>query len=107
MIDRRAGNERRKYPRFAVSIDIEYQDAGGRKRGTLSDISIEGCFVLCPGEVQNGDRIRVYLPISDGMKVQFAGEVVNHFFEIGFALRFLDLGAAQRNFLEQFLATLR
>lgn len=106
MIDRRAGSERRKHPRYAVNIEVEWEIATGRRRGTVSDISLEGCFVLCSGEVENGDRVRIFLPISDGMKVQFAGEVVNHFYEIGFAVSFIDLGAAQRNFLEQFIATL-
>ncbi len=106
MIDRRAGSERRKHPRYAVNIDVEWEHATGRRRGTVSDVSLEGCFVLCAGEVENGDRVRIFLPIGDGMKVQFAGEIVNHFYEIGFAVRFIDLGAAQRNFLEQFIATL-
>ncbi|MBK8811117.1 MAG: PilZ domain-containing protein [Acidobacteria bacterium] len=107
MIDRRAGDDRRKFPRYSVNIEVEWEVAAGRKNGTLSDLSLEGCFVLCSGEVENGDRVRVFLPVSDGMKVQFAGEVVNHFYEIGFAVRFIDLGPAQKNFLENYLATLR
>jgi hypothetical protein len=105
MIDRRGGSERRKHPRHAVSIEIDWESARGRKTGTLSDISLDGCFVLCSGEVENGDRIRVFLPVRDGMKAEFNGEVVNHFYEIGFAVRFIDLGPAQINFLQKYLAT--
>jgi hypothetical protein len=107
MIDRRAGDDRRKFPRFAVNIEVEWEAAAGRKKGTVSDISREGCFVLCAGEVENGDRVRIFLPISDGMKAQFNGEVMNHFFEIGFAVRFNDLGPAQTDFLEKFISTLK
>lgn len=106
MIDRRAGSERRKNPRYAVNIDVEWEDASGRRRGTLSDVSLDGCFVLCSGEVEDGNRVRLFFPIGKGMKVQFEGEVVNHFYEIGFAVRFTDLGPAQTGFLEKFLATL-
>ncbi len=106
MIDRRAGNERRRNPRYAVNIDINWENAEGRHRGTMSDVSVEGCFVLCSGNVGNGDRIRVFLPVGEGMKVQFSGEVVNYVYEIGFAIKFIDLGAAQRDFLEQFINSL-
>lgn len=106
MIDRRAGIERRKWPRYAVNIDINWENSEGRHHGTMSDISVEGCFVLCSGNFENGDRIRVFLPVGEGMKVQFSGEVVNYVYEIGFALKFIDLGAAQRNFLEQFVNSL-
>lgn len=106
MIDRRTGSERRKFPRYAVNIETEWEDARGRKPGTVSDISLDGCFVLCAGEVENGDRVRVFLPVGEGMTVQFSGEVSNHFYEIGFAVRFIDLGAAQTELLSRFLATL-
>lgn len=107
MIDRRTGGDRRELPRFTVNIDIEWENAGGRKKGTISDISLLGCFVLCSGEVENGDKVRIFFPISDGMKVQFIGEVVNHFYEIGFGVRFIDLGEAQKNFLEQYVGMLK
>jgi hypothetical protein len=106
MIDRRTGGERRRNPRFAVSIEIEWESDEGRKRGAISDISVEGCFVLCDGQVENGNRIKIFLPISEGIKVEFFGEVVNHFYEIGFGMRFTGLGASQREFLEQYVAKL-
>ncbi len=105
--DRRSGSERRAIERVVVNIEIDWEGAKGRKPGTISDISIQGCFVLCSGEVEDGENVKVFLPLADGMKVQFWGEVVNHIYEIGFALRFIELSAAQKDFLEKFVDRLR
>ena len=101
--DRRSGSERRKALRYRLIIDLEYEDENGRHSGTLSDISPEGCFILGKGETVDGDAVRVFLPLSDGMKVQFDGTIANHVLEIGFAMRFSDLSASQREFLESFI----
>ena len=105
--DRRTGSDRRQTERFAVQIEIEWEGLIGRKTGTINDISLTGCFVLCSGEVDDGETVKIFLPISDGMKVQFWGEVVNHVIEIGFGARFIELSEAQKDFLEKFVASLR
>lgn len=66
-----------------------------------------GCFVLCSGEVEDGETIKIFFPLSDGRKIQLWGEVVNHVFEIGYAIRFIELSEAQEEFLEVFVDTLR
>ena len=65
----------------------------------MSDVSLDGCFVLSSGDVNDGDPIRLFVPLSDGMKVEFSGRVANHVIEIGFGLRFDKLSAAQRDVL--------
>ncbi|MEZ5425314.1 MAG: PilZ domain-containing protein [Pyrinomonadaceae bacterium] len=107
VLDRRSGDDRRQGNRFSVKIDVEWEGMVGRKNGTISDISVNGCFVLCSGEVDDGENVKIFFPLSGGMKVQFWGEVVNHFLEIGFAVRFIELSAAQKDFLEKFVDTLR
>ena len=67
--------------------------------GTISDVSFDGCFVLCSGDVDDGVEARIFVPIADGMKVQFNGTIVNHVYEIGFGLKFSPLSAAQRDLL--------
>ncbi len=62
-----------------------------------------GCFVLCSGEVEDGENVKIFFPLSDGRTIQFWGEVINHVFEIGFAVRFIELSKAQREFLEKFV----
>lgn len=103
--DRRKGKDRRKVKRVEVKIEIEWESPSGRQTGTISDISAEGCFVLSSGEVADGDHVKLFMPISDGMKIQFEGEVVNHVFEIGFGMIFSDLNLAQRDLLKQIIST--
>lgn len=107
ILDRRSGRERRKNERYSVSIDVEWEGMVGRKSGTLSDISREGCFVLSSGEVEDTENVKIFLPLTEGMKVQFWGQVINHVFEIGFAVRFIELSPAQKDFLEKFLESLK
>jgi hypothetical protein len=106
-IDRRSGTERRTVPRYSVHIDVEWQAAVGRKKGSVNDISPEGCFVLCSGEVEEGERVLLFFPLSDGMKVQFNCEVVNCAYEIGFGVRFIEQSAAQKEFLSKLIDSLK
>lgn len=106
-VDRRSGGDRRIAERFQVNIEIEWEGLVGRKNGTISDLSPTGCFVLCSGEVEDSENVKIFFPLTDGRKIQFWGEVVNHVFEIGFAMRFIELSEAQKDFLEKFVDTLR
>lgn len=99
MQDRRSGNERRATNRFPIEIDVDWETTGGRQSGTISDVSLDGCFVLSSGELNDGESVTVFIPLADGMKVQFDGTVANHVFEIGFGVRFTQLSAAQRELL--------
>lgn len=105
--DRRSGRERRENERLAVSIEIEWEGAKGRKQGTISDLSLESCFVLCSGEVEDGENVKIFLPLADRMRVQFWGEVTNHIYEIGFAARFVELSTAQKDFLEKLVKKMK
>lgn len=105
--DRRKGKERRAIERFKTSIDVEWENIEGKQKGTISDISTRGCFVLCSGEVQDGERVKIYFPLTSGSKIPLWGEVANHFQEIGFALEFTELTDTQKDFLEVFVDTLR
>ena len=97
--DRRSGTERRETNRYPISVDIEWEVNSVRLPGTMSDVSFDGCFVLSSGEVEDGSVIRIFVPLADGMKVQFGGTIANHVFEIGFGVRFEQLSAAQRKVL--------
>lgn len=105
--DRRAGSDRRSVNRINVNFEVEWEGLIGRKPGTISDISPVGCFVLCSGEVEDGENVKIFLPLTDGRKIQFWGEVSNHVFEIGFAVKFIELSESQKEFLEVFVDSLR
>ncbi len=105
--DRRTGKDRRVVERIQINIDIEWEGLVGRKSGTISDISPHGCFVLCSGEVEDGETVKIFFPLTDGRKIQLWGEVANHVFEIGFAVKFIELTDAQAEFLEVFVDTMQ
>lgn len=97
--DRRSGLERRASNRYSIELEIEWEGAGERLPGTISDISIDGCFILSAGEINDGDIVKLFVPLADGMKAQFEGKVANHVYEIGFGVRFEQLTTAQRDVL--------
>ncbi len=99
--------ERRAAERFQCNIEIEWEGLVGRKNGTISDISPLGCFVLCSGEVEDSETVKIFFPLTDGRNIQLWGEVANHVLEIGFGIKFIELSEAQKEFLEVFVDTLR
>ena len=101
--DRRSGRERRKTRRFSVTLDIEWANGVTRRSGTLSDISDSGCFVLSAGMPEEGELVKLFLPMTDGMQVDLDGQVSNLASEIGFAVEFLFLTQIQKEFLESFV----
>ena len=101
--DRRKSEDRRSAKRYPVSIDIEWESHYGRRSGTLSDISEQGCFILSEVDVSDGELVKIFIPLSDGMKVEFLGQVANFVYEIGFAVLFLSLSDAQKEFLRNFV----
>lgn len=101
MNDRRDGEDRRAARRYAITIDIEWEGTVGRQQGTISDVSLLGCFVLCSGDVENGETVKLFFPIVGGMTLW--GEVVNHAYEIGFGVRFLELSGPQQAFIQNIM----
>ena len=63
--------------------------------------------MLSSGDVEDGENVKIFFPLTDGRTIQFWGEVANHIYEIGFAIRFIELTEAQQDFLEVFVDTLR
>jgi hypothetical protein len=105
--DRRRGGDRRQQERFALEQNVSWESSSGRLDGTISDISSTGCFVLSAGDVEDGDRVRIDIPLIAGGTVSLWGDVVNHVYEIGFGVRFVGLTEAQQTYLERFTETLR
>lgn len=99
--DRRSGLERRSTNRYLVELNIEWEGSAGRVPATISDVSLDGCFVLSSGDVEDGEEVKIFVPLADGMKVQFDGRIANHVYEIGFGVKFGQLSAAQRELLIQ------
>ena len=103
--DRRKGIERRTAVRRDVTIDIEWQGRSGTEKGVLADVSEKGCFVLGSGNVEDGDMVEIFVPVSDEVKVQFSGEVINHVLDIGFGMKFVGINSAQQDLLHKIIAS--
>ena len=99
--DRRSGQERRATNRYSVELEVEWEGPAGRIAGSISDVSLDGCFVLSSGDIEDGETVKIFVPLADGMKVQFDGRVANHVYEIGFGVKFATLSASQRELLVQ------
>lgn len=99
--------ERRRAERFRVNLDIQWEGTLGRRKGTISDISTSGCFILTSPEVVATEAIKVGFQLPQGKIVMLPGEAVYSTEEIGFALRFTDLGKKEQMFLERLINSAR
>ena len=97
--ERRSGGDRRSTTRYPIDIQVEYEVDSVRESGAISDVSFDGCFVLGSGKVEDGSAVKIFLPLADGMKAVFTGEIANHVLEIGFGVRFDPLSTEQREVL--------
>jgi hypothetical protein len=62
--------------------------------------------MLSGGDVEDGDETTIYLPASAGREMRLRGEIVNHVFEVGFAVRFNELNDEDRDHLKRIIASL-
>ncbi len=93
--------ERRRAPRARVNLDVSWQAGNEARKGTISDISVSGCFVLCSGDVNDGNPVEVEFHLARAKAIALRGEVVNHHEEIGFAMRFTEIGRKESSFLKK------
>jgi hypothetical protein len=63
--------ERRKYPRFPVSLPIEYWERGDsvRRGGLAGDISEMGLLILSTQKMGIGTKLRIKLLFPDGYEL--------------------------------------
>ena len=71
-------------------------------RGTVSDLSSTGCFVLSGGEVNPGELTRLEIDFPE-RTASLWGEVVYSIAEMGFAIRFKFAGDAERRTLNKLI----
>lgn len=99
--------ERRRAERFRVNLDIRWEGSSGQRKGTISDISTSGCFILTSPEVAATEPIRIGIQLPKGKIMTLPGEAVYSTEEIGFALRFTNLGKKEELFLQRLIDTAR
>lgn len=98
------GAERRAAPRVKATLPALWERSGVRGDGTISDISVSGCFMLSGEAPAPGEHVRAALTLPGGDTLTLTGEVVYNTQEIGFALRFVGDHDADKQRLAEFVA---
>ncbi|GEM_PF-5499907 len=98
--------KKRQSPRVPVNIEVEWQGLFGKQKGTITEMSQLGCFILCSGEVIDGETIRATISTLPNGNVDLTGEVVHHQHDIGFGIRFSGLNAKGKSFLREYVGSL-
>ncbi|HEY0404958.1 MAG TPA: PilZ domain-containing protein [Pyrinomonadaceae bacterium] len=101
------GIERRRAERVRVNLDVIFDDQSRQQKGTISDISTTGCFILSPGEATPRQHINVIIQLPGDRTLNLAGHVVYNTPEIGFAIEFADLPAHVLRFIEKLVERFR
>ena len=109
-----AGGERRKYPRIAVNLPIEYWPTNGSKSspGHTVDVSIGGLLLSLPQAVDVGQKLGLSLFFDAGfhfISIETEVEVVWREMDSGngrehkAAVKFVDISAKDRERLKRYV----
>ncbi len=93
------GRERRVAERVRVNLEAQWESVQLQHVGTVSDISMSGCFLLTSGDVLPNEPVKLEIKLRDESRIDLRGEVVYQIPEMGFAIRFIE-------FTEEDLVTL-
>lgn len=100
------GKERRKAKRVNVKLNARWEGVLVQRTGTLSDLSISGCFILTSDDVQPDELIRLEFQLPTKRWIAVWGIVVYQIPEMGFALRFTGADETEQKMLELLLESL-
>ena len=99
--------DRRQSPRLRCSGSAEFRTRGSAVHmwGTLTDISLHGCYVEMNNTFPVGTRVELVLK-SCGIRIEVAGTIRVSYPSLGMGIGFVDIEAEQQAALEQLLAAL-
>lgn len=102
-----AGKERRRSPRFLCSGSAEFRAEGSDVRmwGTLSDVSLHGCYIEMANTFPVNTRVDLGLEAMD-IRVHMQAVVRVSYPLLGMGLCFVNVNLAQRMQLERLLLAL-
>jgi hypothetical protein len=93
------GIEKRRAPRASIVLDVQWVTSGTIQSGTISDISVNGCFILASGGTRPGEPVWVNVRTPYGEQSILFGEVVYPVEDIGFAVQFVKFGDEETRFI--------
>lgn len=99
------GKERRRSPRFRCSGSVEFKADGSDVRmwGTLTDVSLHGCYVEMSTTFPVGTRVELHMEAL-GIRVHSQGTVRVSYPFLGMGICLSNLEPGQQAQLEQLLA---
>ena len=102
-----AWKERRKSPRLRCSGSAEFraEDSHARMWGTLSDISLHGCYLEVSNAFPVDTRMDLVLK-SCGIRIQARGTVRTSYPFLGMGIGFAEIEAGEQLHLKRLLAAL-
>ncbi len=102
-----SAEERRKSPRLRCSgsVELRVQGSDVRMWGTLTDISLNGCYVEMASTFPVGSRVQLVLT-SCGRRILSPGTIRASYPSLGMGIYFTDTQPVQRLELQQLIAKL-
>ena len=85
--------ERRTDMRVPLNLPARYDGLSGAVEARVDDISVSGCFINTPGQVNVDDPIKVEIQLSSGEWLSLPGRVTSHQPGIGFGVAFDNLSS--------------
>ena len=80
--------DRRKATRVNVNLPARWEGAVERGEAKVTSLSFTGCFLLSGGEVTPKELLRLEISLPDQNPLYAWAEVVDHAYDIGFAVQF-------------------
>jgi len=99
--------ERRRAERVRADLPVRWEGFLEKSRGTISDISVTGCFILTGGAVKTDELVSVEMDVPALLHMQLWGVVVYSSEPVGFAIRFKELSATEQGLLDRVINHLR
>ncbi len=99
---RPGSRNRRTYPRLRCQIAVEMEVGGQPFMGSVTDISLTGCFVETTNVFPAGTKLGISFATSKG-PLRAEGETVRVRPGWGFAVRFHDIRSTDREQLRRIL----
>ena len=96
-------NERRRAPRVKVDLPARWEGVLTQQTGQVTDLSINGCFVLSGGQVEAKELVRLEIHLPDQSPMYLWAEVVDAAYDIGFAVRFTATDDDDQRRLAEFI----
>lgn len=103
------GEDRRRHPRMKCFVVVELRTNGSEKPnwGNLSNISLGGCFVETPADLDSGAKIEIGLWVASG-QIWVKGLILNGIVartnpSFGMRIKFASMESPERETLRQFL----